>query len=386
MVKYKRKRRINKEIEAEDWCFVCKDGGELIICEYGDCLKVYHPECVGKDVSFLETGKCWTCNCHSCLICHRTPKFHCFCCPNAICKRCVNAAEFAPAIGKNGFCYECLELVLLAEEKVENDSDGGKIDFTDRETYEGLFKEYWEIIKEKEGLTLDDVRTAKAKMKKSENYSGRSGYIKFVDDEKKDELTISDCDLHDGEEYRPLSKRRWSKVQEFIGWGSKPVIKFLKSLGKDTTQQLSQFDVDLIISEYIRENNLLDPENKKKTGYASVVAENINLIYLRRSLVDELLKHRESFEGKVVGSFVKVKADPRDYMQKNSHQLLQVTGVKETSAAGKTNSEVLLLASNAVTDIQISMLSDTDFTEVTKQFGRFLILNDEAKTYEYIDL
>lgn len=285
----------------------------------------------------------------------------------------------------------------------------GKIDFTDRETYEGLFKEYWEIIKEKEGLTLDDVRTAKAKMKKSENYSGRSGYIKFVDDEKKDELTISDCDLHDGEEYRPLSKRRWSKVQEFIGWGSKPLIKFLKSLGKDTTQQLSQFDVDLIISEYIRENNLLDPENKKKvlcdeklhlllrrksvskkriynlldahfaenlvqseedesekedrsslrdendqimvacqerrklgtdkksaemevetiiqqTGYASVVAENINLIYLRRSLVDELLKHRESFEGKVVGSFVKVKADPRDYMQKNPHQLLQVTG------------------------------------------------------------
>lgn len=196
---------------------------------------------------------------------------------------------------------------------------------------------------------------------------------------------------------------------EFSGWGSKPLIEFLKSLGTDMTKQLSQYDVHSIISEYIRENNLLDPQNKKKvicdeklrallgkksvsnrripnlldahfaenmvqseddgienedkssledksenlmvarqrqrtlgsdkksaeaeveiimqqTGYASIVTENINLVYLRRSLVEVLLKDHESFEGKVVGSFVKVKADPRDYLQKNSHHLLQVTG------------------------------------------------------------
>ncbi|XP_040996844.1 uncharacterized protein At5g08430 isoform X1 [Juglans microcarpa x Juglans regia] len=444
MRKCKRKQRVNKETETEDWCFVCKDGGQLIICEYGNCLKVYHPGCVGKDDSLLDNGKRWTCNCHSCLRCHKTPKFHCFCCPNAVCARCVNAANFVPASGKNGFCYECLELVLLAEEKVEYDSDGGKIDFTDRDTYEGLFKEYWEIIKEKEGLTLDDVYTAKAKIKKIGYFSSGSGSVKFGEDEK--ELTISDCDMYDMEEYKPFYKRRQPKVLQFSGWGSKPLIEFLKSLGTDTTKQLSQYDVDSIISEYIRENNLLDPQNRKKvicdeklrallgkksvskrripnlldahfaenlvqseddgienedrsnledksenlmvacqrqrtpssdkksaeveveiimqqTGYASIVAENINLVYLRRSLVEELLKDHENFEGKAVGSFVKVKADPRDYLQKNSHQLLQVTGIKETLAAGKMSSEILLQASCVPLDIHISMLSDSDFTE-----------------------
>jgi len=42
--------------------------------------------------------------------------------------------------------------------------------------------------------------------------------------------------------------------------------------------------------------------------------------------VEELLKHHERCEEKVVGSFVKVKTDTRDYLQKNSHQLLRVTG------------------------------------------------------------
>ncbi|XP_059458788.1 uncharacterized protein At5g08430-like isoform X2 [Corylus avellana] len=384
-------------------------------------------------------------DCHSCLICHKSPKFHCLCCPNSVCQHCIGAAEFAPASGKNGFCCECLKLVLLAEENIEYDSDGGKIDFKDRDTYEGLFKEYWEIIKEKEGLTLDDVYTAKAKMKKGENSWSCSGSMVLGGDEKDDELIISDCDLDDMEEYKPLRKQRWSKAQNFIGWGSKPLIAFLKSLGKDITKRLSQYEVDCMIAEYIRENNLGDPENKKRvvcdeklhslfrkksvfknriyklldthfaenlvqleeefedkdksslidknenlevlckkqrtlstdkkspevevesivqpTGYASIVAENINLVYLRRSLVEELLKHHESFEGKVVGSFVKVKTDTRDYLQKTSHQLLQIAGIKETSSSGKIHSEILLQASSVPADICISMLSDSDITE-----------------------
>jgi thiamine pyrophosphokinase len=35
MKKQKKRRKIIKEIDSEDWCFVCKDGGALMICDYG---------------------------------------------------------------------------------------------------------------------------------------------------------------------------------------------------------------------------------------------------------------------------------------------------------------------------------------------------------------
>lgn len=38
-------RRSDKE--CEDECFVCNDGGELMVCDVPNCPKVYHLECVG---------------------------------------------------------------------------------------------------------------------------------------------------------------------------------------------------------------------------------------------------------------------------------------------------------------------------------------------------
>uniref|UniRef100_A0A803NUQ9 Plus3 domain-containing protein n=1 Tax=Cannabis sativa TaxID=3483 RepID=A0A803NUQ9_CANSA len=293
----------------------------------GNCLKVYHPHCVGKDESCLESGEHWFCGLHSCLMCYKTSKFQCFCCPNAFCAKCINSFEFV------------------------------KIDFKDRETREGLFKEYWDIVKEKEGLTLDDIHAAN----KSD----------LVVDESKGAV-----------KRKPSAKSKISKKEEFIGWASKPLIEFLKYTGKDTTKQMSQYEVDAIVKGYIQEKNLFHPENKHKrtvsptrkyqeeetdqkeadmrSCFASIISDNIKLIYLRRSLVEELSKQPENFEEKVVGSFVRVKTDPRDYRQKNSHQLLTVTGVQRSSTG-----EILLKCSRMsfIEDFSICMLSDSDFTE-----------------------
>ena len=77
--------------EHDDFCFLCKDGGELLECNR--CPKVYHLECV----SLVSVPKgVWNCPWHSCYSCGRTGRssgidgimFKCLSCPLAFCFQC----------------------------------------------------------------------------------------------------------------------------------------------------------------------------------------------------------------------------------------------------------------------------------------------------------
>ncbi|KAE9446535.1 hypothetical protein C3L33_21556, partial [Rhododendron williamsianum] len=424
---------------------------------FRQCLKAYHARCVGKDESFFDSGNRWSCKWHSCLICHNCSKFHCFCCPNAVCKRCMIYTKFSCVRGEKGFCNHCLKLALLSEENVDVDSDGEQVDFKDRETYEGLFMEYWEIIKKQEGLTLEDLRFAHAQLKKGENIKSDSYVVESEEDEDI-ELRSDYEDEDDVKERKPMKKIKKSKGQqlvmkrkvvpnkrEFVGWGSKSLIDFLASIGKDTSTELSQVQVSNIITAYINENRLFDSEKKRKilcddrlksvlarktvnrnkiydllephfvdnlessedefeyssedkdenvlvackkqkklstcgkiqekeemynapqSCFASITSENIKLVYLRRSLVQELLKQLGNFEGKLLGSFVRVRSKFVDFTQRSSHQLLQVTGMRKVTV-GETKTEILLQVPNMSIDIGVDMLSDDNFSEVKLVF------------------
>ncbi|EXB69489.1 Uncharacterized protein L484_001687 [Morus notabilis] len=95
-----------------------------------------------------------------------------------------------------------------------------------------------------------------------------------------------------------------------------------------------------------------------KSFFAAVIPENIKLIYLKRSIIQNILKQDvdpKTIEIKIVGSFVRTKSDPNDYRQKHSHNLL-VAGLKVSSGTGGSNNSV-------IKDVPTCMLSDEDFSK-----------------------
>ncbi|CAN6347092.1 unnamed protein product [Urochloa humidicola] len=108
---------------------------------------------------------------------------------------------------------------------------------------------------------------------------------------------------------------------------------------------------------------------RDKRCFASLNEDNIKLIYLRKSLVINLLNHTDTFDQKVVGCFVRVKNDPIVHiyeMPNRTHHLGLVTGIKKSSEEYKikdTCTNILLCVTGFWEDVKISMLSDEDFAE-----------------------
>ncbi|KAM0854127.1 hypothetical protein ACQ4PT_050591 [Festuca glaucescens] len=289
----------------------------------------------------------------------------------------------------------------------------GKVDFSDKSTAEFLFKDYWEIIKEKEGLTLDNLQEAHASLDNSPNcnrvlYSENSpkeqssddDFLGNIDDDDDEPIHLSNGN-GSSNKVKASRKKGKSKKNVYAGWGSKELIEFLASIGKDPSKSLDQFGAAEAVKEYIRQKDLSQKDKKKyikcdgklfplfrkkeirftkiysllerhiaanatsedetlassedntdsfrkkksrtmtsepstlngiseryRRCFASLVRDNIKLIYLRRSLVMDLLKQPETFENKVIGCFVRVKNDPKYctyHRPKTMYQLGQVT-------------------------------------------------------------
>ncbi|WOG88261.1 hypothetical protein DCAR_0207496 [Daucus carota subsp. sativus] len=440
-MKGKSEENLPEEAVGEDWCFFCYEGGDLRICDYKGCPKSYHTYCVKKDDSFLEDEREWFCGSHICE-CGKSSDVRCLGCPRSVCEHCIESEDIVEIEGGKGLCSKCLNLALMIEENKTSDSDGIHVDFSDLQTEEGLFKEYWEIINKEEGVTLETLHYADAKMrkgnrrKKGSRRKKRSKKQSSPDLEKHVEYEESEISDYDDSYY---AKKRKSKQKldrsrnptsamkqkvmktEFIGWGSKCLVQFLESIGENVSETLSQRNVASIVNRYIRENKLFHPVKKRQVicdanlrslfrrktlnkhrisqyldchfaenqlsseedeivdlsedetsvvrkrqrksseyrkvsedesslvgrrqrkmsehkkseepeklsrpqcHYASVCADNVKLIYLKRTLVQKLLEEPDTFGRKLTGSFVKVKSDPNDYLQKKPHQLMQVT-------------------------------------------------------------
>ncbi|KAG2395273.1 uncharacterized protein HKW66_Vig0073510 [Vigna angularis] len=300
-----------EEKPSEEWCFGCKDGGQMIICDHPNCWKVYHPICVGKDAAFFDNVKSWFCGRHVCFQCNEPSRFYCLGCPIGVCRKCFAASEeFTVVRGVKGLCIDCWKLMEIVEQNLDHDSNGNKIALNDRETYECLFKEYWEIIKVEERLTSADVfaaqpdfrtckhfqhhkKNSKGEEKEVQNglkegwrsdavFAASPDYKKFdsllhhkkVSNVEEDQNEVKEgftadvtfaarAEYKNDEDSKP-AKRKRSNSEEFVGWRSKPLISFLASIGKHETEPLTKWNVNSLIHEYIKEKSLDHPRYKGK--------------------------------------------------------------------------------------------------------------------------
>ncbi|XP_062207690.1 zinc finger CCCH domain-containing protein 44-like isoform X2 [Phragmites australis] len=273
----KRKGVAEEIADAEEYCFTCKDGGsDLRVCDFKNCLKAYHPRCTGKGDDFLTSDEQFICNWHTCGTCKGSSDYQCLCCPlYSVCRDCLGKVDFAQVRRQGkGFCGSCLKLAILSEKNADANPHGAKIGYRGSEIYESLFKDYWDVIKDRECLTLVDLQEASVLIDRSRNCKRGASSEKFPEEDHKSDGNLLD-DNDDNEQTFPFDskgkpnkvntslKKRKSNKKTYVGWGSEELIEFLSCFGKDIAKPLDEVEVVGVVKEYIRQKNLF-LDNKKK--------------------------------------------------------------------------------------------------------------------------
>ncbi|OEL31833.1 Zinc finger CCCH domain-containing protein 19 [Dichanthelium oligosanthes] len=295
-----------KRKDEEEVCFICFDGGDLVICDRRGCPKAYHPSCVNRDDDFFKSKGRWNC---------------------------VSTAL----------------------------SD---VDFDDKSSWWYLFKDYWLNLKTNLSLTVEEISAAKSQ--KSENNTPK----------KRGRKRLKEAAIEDGSEGKESTRKSTKQG--------------LSGIRDAQTSSGKKFDIQPLLLEYIKRNNLRDPRRKshiicdsllqslfgkKRVGhfemlklleshfpmsevspstdenhggvvdpdpsqdadgnseasvvissekrrktrkydqrrqpnpddYAAIDNHNIGLMYLRRNLMEELIGDVDTFDEKVIGSFEECK-------------------------------------------------------------------------------
>ncbi|KAF3448967.1 hypothetical protein FNV43_RR09689 [Rhamnella rubrinervis] len=496
-----------KKKAEEDVCFICFDGGELVLCDRRGCPKAYHPSCVNRDEAFfrakgrlgaaaLPKGQGTELNAPlgyeptlpgmtslspfqvgisvaSVRRMHTTCVIHV---PFPYARGVSKMLSYF-VLGNKGFCETCMKTVMLMKRMSKETRTWtffpimDQIDFDDKNSWEYLFKDYWLDLKQRLSLTLSELAEAKNPWKGSDSHAYKQ--------ESPDEPFETNNDGGSGSDgstgnFEPSnSKRRktrkrlksvegickksngnWcegSSVDDSGGWASKELLEFVMHMRNGDKSVVSQFDVQALLLEYIKETNsvmlrksqiicdsrlenlfgkprvghfemlklleshflikedsqvddlqgsVVDTEashleadgnsdalsragkdKKRKTrkkgderglqsnldDYAAIDIHNINLIYLRRNLVEDLIEDTENFHDKVVGCFVRIRISGNNQKQ-DLYRLVQVVGTckaAEPYKVGKRMTDTFLeiLNLNKTEIVSIDIISNQEFTE-----------------------
>ncbi|CAH2051364.1 unnamed protein product [Thlaspi arvense] len=251
-----RKRR-----EDEDVCFVCFDGGSLVLCDRRGCPKAYHPACVKRTEAFFRSRAKWNCGWHICTACQKDSFYMCYTCPYSVCKRCVRSSEYVVVRENKGFCGICMKTIMLIENAGEANKEKVQVDFDDQGSWEYLFKIYWVSLKEKLSFSLDDLTKAKNPWKSSATKRRATSRIHEKDDgvtkaasrakvRKMEVVSASDlASVLDSNGLPPLTSAA-------APWATDELLEFVGYMKNGDTSVLSKYDVQTLVLEHVRRNNL----------------------------------------------------------------------------------------------------------------------------------
>lgn len=460
-----------KQKEDEDVCFICFDGGSLVLCDRRSCPKAYHPACIKRDESFFKSKAKWYCGWHICSVCQKAAHYMCYTCTYSLCKGCTKDAEYLCVRGDKGFCTTCMRTIMWIEKREEGNKELAHVDFDDKGSWEYLFKVYWLYLKEKLSLNLAELSHAKNPWKEPSTmiyqglvpavHGGTNNVKNSTVDRSCEQLELNNSMTRKCNEslkrhnedtlIMETPANSGKSLMDSTDWATKELLDFVAHMKNGDTSVMSQFDVQELLLEYIKRNNLRDPQlkshilcdsrlkllfdkprvghfemlkllefhflvkqealkdvfiqggvvdvkdihelaqnnldnltgkdKKRKTRkkgeelapqtnpneYAAIDVHNINMVYLRRSLMENLIEDKENFRDKVVGSVVRIRISGGE--QKNDlYRLVQVVGAIKVSVPYKISNkttdvmlEVLNLDKKEV--VSMAAISNQDFSE-----------------------
>ncbi|TKY70453.1 Zinc finger CCCH domain-containing protein 44 [Spatholobus suberectus] len=457
---------VRQKKDEEDVCFICFDGGSLVLCDRRGCPKAYHPACIKRDEAFFQSKAKWNCGWHICSFCQKASHYMCYTCTYSLCKGCTKDADFVCVRENKGLCGMCMRTIMLIENSAQGNKEMCEVDFDDKSSWEYLFKVYWMYLKGKLSLTFDELLRAKNSWKGAApmNYKVQSPHeLYHLRDDKGSGSENSCIDIESNNLKNKKPKRQPKllgkgdcldnritsggdsgvSLPECTKWATKELLEFVAHMKNSDTSLLSQFDVQTLLLEYVKKNNLRDPQQmsqivcdsrllnlfgKARVGhiemlklleshfllkdndlnavasegeaidnynkqlmlvndkrckthkkadvlvpqsnpdaYAAIDAHNINLIYLRRSLMEHLTEDIEKIHENVVGSFVRIRISSSDQKQ-DMYRLVQVVGISKVAEPYKigtrtTDIKLEILNLNRKEVIPIAEISNQEFCE-----------------------
>ncbi|KAH0719175.1 hypothetical protein KY285_015206 [Solanum tuberosum] len=318
VVKAPQPKRQREEEEGEDVCFICFDGGSLVLCDRKGCPKAYHPACIKRDEAFFRSKAKWNCGWHVCSVCQKASHYMCYTCTYSVCKGCTKDADFFCVRRSKGFCSTCMKIIMLIENIDQGIKEMVQVDFDDKSSWEYLFKVYWMYLKEKLSLTQSELIQAKKPWKGSDTVHAKQQRLPFfhpvafdgkgivgksfdhLELKKPEQLleppckdppiteiqTIAEAENLCGpgctpqlEKTQPIElelRRNGSLKKEEASasmgtslngrmeWASKELLEFVAHMKNGDTSALSHFEVQALLLEYIKRNKLRDPHQKSQ--------------------------------------------------------------------------------------------------------------------------